>query len=109
MGLFRAATGGLFGSLGNSKDKGSGRAELERELQDKKDAAILARSRKTLGLDPGAKIGGGEASQYQQKVSSKKKKKPKTVLSEIQAGDPEMKRKSMPGEENLTKKTLLGV
>lgn len=96
-----------------ARDRGSStptRAQLQAKHDREQDA--LSRSRKVLGLDLGEKIGGtgSKASQYKSMVSSNKKKKKSkvsTVLSDT--SDPEMKSKSMPSEESLSKKTLLGV
>jgi len=92
------------------KDKGAGRPSRSSRLsQQERDAEILSKSRKTLGLDPGEKIGGGKLGATQ--ASTKRKKDQNQVKSILnKAGpEPEIKRKTLPGEENLTKKSLLGV
>ena len=92
--------------MSSGGDRGSNRAALvAAENQRRKEAR--SKAARKLGFDQGEKIGGGRGAQGGGKLRDQPTG---SVLSEEQKKkkDSEMKRKTVAGEENLSKKTLLG-
>ena len=84
----------------------------EQDYRERRGKRAREEAAAKLGLRPGEKIGFGGGTSSNPATTAKKKnnkKKPDTAMAPTSEEEQAMKRKSLPGEENIAKKTLLGV